>query len=102
MMIRCDKHGNQPCVQMSSDLMRAMLRTEQLLPFVTIMFHCAGDRWLCYLSPQFANEHGIDASGEPIELEDQPWLAGLGGFCRECFEARLNRVQETPNSVELS
>ena len=74
--------------------MRDMLRTPEQVPFVKIMFHCEGMKWPCYVSPRFAEEHGLDVSSEHIEVfEDQPWVASLGGFCEKCFVLRTKKEQ---------
>jgi hypothetical protein len=95
MLVICPEHGTQLCVQMSSDLVHAMMRSKkQYVPIVRIQFHCEGEQWACYVSPQFAKQHGITVADAPIEFDDQPWLASLSGFCAKCFGERMQSSYE--------
>jgi len=96
-LVKCNEHGSQRGFLVSRELSQAMMETNTRVPAVAITLQIGGGKTLCYVTPGFAKQHGLDPN-EPIELvseESQPWTSSLTGYCEKCFTERVKLEGET-------
>ena len=87
MMMICPRHGAQPAVQVSKDLLDANGSIVHDSPLVEVTFRYQGEAVdLFYVSPQFAKKWGLGGATDlPLPDEYPSWTSEMRILCSRCF-----------------